>query len=195
MPAPKISKASPSGTRRWILTLLLGLLSGPAALNAASVTVAVDKPGAKINPAMWGVFFEDINFGADGGLYAEMVKNRSFDFPQPLTGWSVPGEFVATTHLTVLSEDKPGATQHFLRLESGGARAALVNEGFREMGIKAGEGYAFSTSIRGTLGVGLTVELTAPSGEVLASARLQGWGKDWTKANATLMAKKTELRA
>ncbi len=36
---------------------------------------------------MWGIFFEDINFGADGGLYAEMVKNRGFEFPDPLMGW------------------------------------------------------------------------------------------------------------
>ena len=36
---------------------------------------------------MWGVFFEDINFGADGGLYAELVKNRGFEFPDPLMGW------------------------------------------------------------------------------------------------------------
>ena len=45
------------------------------------MTVNVSKPTARINPAMYGVFFEDINFGADGGLYAELVKNRSFEFP------------------------------------------------------------------------------------------------------------------
>jgi alpha-N-arabinofuranosidase len=44
-------------------------------------------PGAAINPAMFGIFFEDINFGADGGLYPELVKNRSFEFQEPLTGW------------------------------------------------------------------------------------------------------------
>ena len=52
-----------------------------------TLTIQADKPGAQINPAMWGIFFEDINFGADGGLYAEMVKNRSFEFPEPLMGW------------------------------------------------------------------------------------------------------------
>src|SRR3954471_18548113 len=51
------------------------------------LTVAADKIIAPISPTMWGIFFEDINFGADGGLYAEMVKNRSFEFPMPLTGW------------------------------------------------------------------------------------------------------------
>ena len=47
------------------------------------MTVDVSKPTAKIQPEMYGIFFEDINFGADGGLYAELVKNRSFEFPQP----------------------------------------------------------------------------------------------------------------
>ena len=48
-----------------------------------TINVQADKPGAKINPAMWGIFFEDINFGADGGLYAEIVKNGAFEFPDP----------------------------------------------------------------------------------------------------------------
>ena len=67
------------------------IASSPAGSSSGSpiiITVNVDQPGARINPAMWGVFFEDINFGADGGLYAEMVKNRSFEFPEPLMGWS-----------------------------------------------------------------------------------------------------------
>src|SRR6478736_984838 len=53
-----------------------------------AITVRADRPGTRINPAMWGIFFEDINFGADGGLYAELVKNRAFEFPEPMMGWS-----------------------------------------------------------------------------------------------------------
>lgn len=44
----------------------------------------------KIQPTMYGIFFEDINFAADGGLYAELIKNRSFEFDEPLTGWKQP---------------------------------------------------------------------------------------------------------
>ena len=40
-----------------------------------------------ISPSMFGVFFEDVDFGADGGLYPELVKNRSFEFLDPMTGW------------------------------------------------------------------------------------------------------------
>ena len=56
------------------------------AQNANRLTVQTNKIGAEIQPTMYGHFFEDINFGADGGLYAELVKNRSFEFPQNLMG-------------------------------------------------------------------------------------------------------------
>jgi alpha-L-arabinofuranosidase len=81
---------SPFKHLRSITALALGvgalLISRLACAGAITLTVQADKPGARINPAMWGIFFEDINFGADGGLYAEMVKNRSFEFPDPVDG-------------------------------------------------------------------------------------------------------------
>ena len=54
--------------------------------------INVKKVGADIPSTMYGIFFEDINYGADGGLYAEKVKNRSFDFPYALTGWQAAGK-------------------------------------------------------------------------------------------------------
>ncbi len=57
------------------------------AQEVLEISVQSDKPGAEIQSAMWGVFFEDINFAADGGIYAELVKNRSFEFELPMTGW------------------------------------------------------------------------------------------------------------
>ena len=56
-------------------------------LAQKKLTVHADKIIAPVSPTMWGIFFEDINFGADGGLYAEMIKNRSFEFEFPMTGW------------------------------------------------------------------------------------------------------------
>src|SRR5580700_9480144 len=70
------------------LAVALAVVAGQTVLRAAMIEVQADQSGAKINPAMWGIFFEDINFGADGGLYAEMVKNRGFEFPDPMMGWS-----------------------------------------------------------------------------------------------------------
>lgn len=71
------------------LSLVIALLNATP-LSAQSITeinVNAGKPVGEIQPTMWGVFFEDINFAADGGLYAELVKNRSFEFSIPLMGW------------------------------------------------------------------------------------------------------------
>ena len=111
------------------MTLLKPLLavSLSAALSvsafASSVTIEVqaDRPGANINPAMWGIFFEDINFGADGGLYAELVKNRSFEFPNPLMGWSkVDGAGTGTAGSVAILDQDPFASSnpHYLRLKT-----------------------------------------------------------------------------
>lgn len=54
-------------------------------------TILANKPGAEIQPTMYGLFFEDINYAAEGGLYAEMIKNRSFEFPQSFMGWNTFG--------------------------------------------------------------------------------------------------------
>ena len=67
------------------------------------MTVDVSKPTAKIQPEMYGIFFEDINFGADGGLYAELVKNRSFEFPQPFVGWVPFGNVPFRMQILVLT--------------------------------------------------------------------------------------------
>ena len=68
-----------------------------ASLSATAQTHVLDintkKLGAPVQPTMYGIFFEDINYAADGGLYAEMVKNRSFEFPQHLMGWRAFGQF------------------------------------------------------------------------------------------------------
>src|SRR6188768_1561375 len=67
------------------------------------VIVSVNKPGAAIEPTMWGVFFEDINLGADGGIYAELVKNRSFEFNKPFMGWKVDQQPFKEGAVTVLN--------------------------------------------------------------------------------------------
>src|SRR5699024_10382931 len=74
--------------------LFMGLLCCFSTLLRAqtSTTLDVDASSsvAKIAPTMYGIFFEDINFAADGGLYAELIKNRSFEFDDPLMGWDQP---------------------------------------------------------------------------------------------------------
>ena len=76
-------------TRILLLILLFFSRSFLSAQQATEINVVLSKPLAEVQPTMWGVFFEDINFAADGGLYAELVKNRSFEFSLPLMGWKL----------------------------------------------------------------------------------------------------------
>ena len=73
------------------ICLLAASLSVTAQIHVLDVNT--QKLGAPVQPTMYGIFFEDINYAADGGLYAEMVKNRSFEFPQRLMGWRAFGQF------------------------------------------------------------------------------------------------------
>jgi len=102
------------------MAMLVAILSQN--LPAAPVlSIETDKPGAKINPAMWGIFFEDINFGADGGLYAELVKNRSFEFPDPLMGWIKISPSLAHGELSIRDEQPFDIKNpHYARIVSEG---------------------------------------------------------------------------
>jgi alpha-N-arabinofuranosidase len=163
-----------------------------------SVTIQAGQPGAKINPAMWGIFFEDINFGADGGLYAEMVKNRSFEFPDPLMGWIKISPSLAQGELMV-RDDEPFDTNnsHYVRLISEGtAPFGISNEGFRGMGVRQGETYDFSAQIRGIDGSPiLRVQLYGGDGTLLDEVQLENFSSGWQKYTATLHPKDTDPKA
>src|SRR6201992_3536994 len=79
--------------RSLVSPLLIAIALSPSGFgenpspDATKLVVDLAHPGAAISPQMFGIFFEDINFGADGGLYPELVKNRSFEFNEPLAGW------------------------------------------------------------------------------------------------------------
>ena len=91
---------------------------------------------------MYGIFFEDINFGADGGLYAEMVENRSFEFPNRLMGWNTWGN-VSVSSIKPAFDRNP----NYVVLEPSGHReksTGLENRGFFGMGLKKGMKYNFS---------------------------------------------------
>jgi len=169
-------------------------------LNAAesTLTIEADQPGPKINPAMWGVFFEDINFGADGGLYAEMVKNRGFEFPDPLMGWIKLSNSKSHGSIEVHTETPfNAANPHYLRMEStGSSPLGVANEGFRGMGVKQGEAYNFSAQFRNVSGAAsVRVELYAQDGERLDSVKLDHFSDHWEKRAVVLHPNRTEPKA
>lgn len=166
-----------------------------AAKAPVSITIQADQPGAKINPAMWGLFFEDINFGADGGLYAELVKNRSFAFENPLMGWAKISPSLAQGTLSVLQEQPfDAANPRHVRLRSEGtALFGISNEGFRGMGLRKGETYDLSVHIRGVSGTPIVhAQLYGSDGALLASISLSDLSSKWEKRTASLRPAETD---
>jgi alpha-L-arabinofuranosidase len=175
--------------------LASALLGTTAVQSAVTLHVQAGQTGAKINPAMWGIFFEDINFGADGGLYAELVKNRGFEFPDPLMGWIKICPSNASGELTV-RDDSPFDTNnpHYVRLQSEGtALFGISNQGFRGMGLRRGEAYDFSARIRHISGHPvLKLQLYGGDGTLLDSVDLKNFSDDWQKYTAKLHPNATD---
>jgi alpha-N-arabinofuranosidase len=182
-----------------IVSMLLVNSMAYGTAKTATLIIQVDKPGAKISPTMWGTFFEDINFAADGGLYAELVKNRSFEFPKPMMGWNEISPNNKAGSIKIQVQDPFNeANPHYLRIIMAGAdkNFGVYNEGFRGMGIRGGEEYLFSAQVRAVKGKpALSIELVTNDGRKLAGARLDGFTKQWEKHSATLRAAVTELKS
>ena len=181
--------------KRLILsTLLLGALASVNPVMAADgshqYTIQAKKPGAVIQPTMYGVFFEDINFGADGGLYADMVENRSFEFPQNLMAWQSFGK------VEVRNDDPAFARNpHYIRLSDDGHSdkwTGIENRGYFGMGLKKDMGYKFSVYARSNGNAKIRVELVSSHNEVIAKKGLEVSGKDWKKYTVELKSTKTD---
>ena len=171
-------------------------MSSLGAFAQHQFTVQANKPGAEIQPTMYGIFFEDINFGADGGLYAEMVENRSFEFPQRLMGWNTFGN-------VTLSDVKPAFDRnpHYVTLESAGARekqTGLENRGFFGMGLKKDMKYDFTVYGRLHLIDGkqgkIRVELVNSKNDVIAKQVITITNNKWQKLTATLTSPQTDAK-
>ena len=162
---------------------LIGLfaLSLVASAQTHVLDVNTQKLGAPVQPTMYGIFFEDINYAADGGLYAEMVKNRSFEFPQHLMGWRAFGNFE-------VEDDGP-----FERNPTG-----LENEGFFGIAVKEGATYRFSLWARCPEGGKSTLEVSFVDNDTMgedqrfATVNVEISGKEWKKYTATLKSPRTE---
>ncbi len=177
-------------------------------------TVNAAQIKAHIESTMYGIFFEDINMAADGGVYAELVKNRSFEFGTPLEGWTVHkkdtiahsirdlDKYEALNNVLVLnrgaeSPDNP----RYLRITLPGDDKlfGISNEGFRGMGIKEGETYSFSLLAHRDeqSAVKLSVELRDENGKIIGKAELSDFGTEWkryvVRFKATSTANKAQL--
>ena len=180
------------------LTCALALSTAmTAAAQGNIMEINTKKVGASVQPTMYGMFFEDINYAADGGLYGEKVKNRSFEFPQNLMGWQTfgnvelknDGPFERCPHYVVLSDAKHGDR-----------RSGLTNEGYFGIGVIKGEEYRFTVWAKAPKGTArITVQLineaSMGEGQDFASARLDIKGNEWKKYELRLRSNVTMNKA
>lgn len=158
-------------------SIIFVLAVSAAAAFAAPVTVKLDlsKKGHAVPKTLYGIFFEDINWAADGGIYPEQLANRGFDWDtKELEGWVPDFRGGAMARITrQYGRPVNEATAMHLRIEAFGAGTGcgVRNDGFDGIAVKAGAKYDLSFYARGLDGYagGLRVVLEAKDGKELAS--------------------------
>jgi alpha-L-arabinofuranosidase len=181
-----------------LVVLIFSIVLGTQLISSQTHNIQVDvkKPGSPIQKTMYGIFFEDINYGADGGLYAEMVKNRSFEFPQSLLGWTSFGKVEVRTDGAPFPNNP-----HYVHLTNPGhneKQTGLDNEGFFGFGVKKDADYRFSVWARtseGSISESIRIELIDQQGSPFASEKITINSKEWKKYQVIIKSGKQELKA
>jgi alpha-L-arabinofuranosidase len=187
-------------------TMGIALAAAAQETNSAQVMLHTDRPAKPISPVLFGIFFEDLNYAADGGLYAQLIQNGSFEYSavdspdwSSLSFW----QFVATggakgglmvQDANPLSVNNPNYA--VLRCDGNG-EVGMANGGFDGIAVKAGETYDFSVFARRRPNENgpLHVRLEGADGTVLTQADLPEFTTDWTKYTTSLVPGKSDPNA
>ncbi|MGB3774182.1 MAG: alpha-L-arabinofuranosidase C-terminal domain-containing protein [Leeuwenhoekiella sp.] len=185
-----------------LIALIASAVFGSTVYGQQELTVDMSKTIAPIQPTMYGIFFEDINFAADGGLYAEMIKNRSFEFTIPMMGWSQPNSDRHSYNnesgyaLPVKYSEGEG-NLNFIRVQVKNAKGyELHNEGFRGMGIKEGDTYRFTFDAKQMEGAITAVNafLLDEEGNSVAEVSVPVSGSEWKNYKVEIVPGKTVMK-
>ena len=177
------------------VTIALSIGQFLSAQQPVTLTVRVDQPGAKIDPLFYGLMTEEINFSYDGGLYAELIRNRTFrDNPQNPVNWSVVKYNGGEGSISLENNPVPNtALTASLKLDAtslgGGQRAGVANEGFWGIPVKPDTTYRASFYAKASNGFKgpLTVSIESNDGKtVFANAQVSQISPEWKKYTATL---------
>jgi alpha-L-arabinofuranosidase len=199
----KMANNNTSYSKLFFIGITCGLvINSLHAQTPKLLTVKANQITATVQPTMWGVFFEDINMGADGGIYAELVKNRSFEFFRPMMGWKILGKPITEGDFVIMNRQKiDSANPRFLHItlhNNSKGSIGLNNEGFRGMGIKNNTGYDFSVMCRqSSPGTKMFIELVNEKGENIGGTAITATtaGSEWKKLSASFNATATVSKA
>lgn len=186
---------------RFLVALLLAASLGAAdGLPAADarLTVQVDQPGHTIAPTLWGIFFEDINLSADGGIYPELVRNRSFEDSEKPEHWTLVNAGDGQSEMAIdTSRPLNPMNRRSLRVRLKGA-ASLGNAGYWGMSLVKGDRYQVRLAARVADGFNgpLTVSLEeGKPGRSLARGEITGLTGQWKWFTLDLTASDTAPKA
>ena len=161
------------------------------------LTFDMDMPLHTISPTLYGLFFEDINFAADGGLYAEQVQNRSFEFDEALFGWEISE---SGCHAEVVDNDPLNASNiHYLSLSFNNKQGvAISNSGFGGIVTKKRMTFNFSfyAKNRNSFIGDLSVKLVSGKGETIGKTEIdKSLSTQWKKYTGTIKADANDMNA
>jgi len=187
--------------KRFFIFLFLLAISGTLFPQAGSpIIIKTNERRFPVQPTMYGIFFEDINFAADGGIYAELVKNRSFEFTEPLMGWKVEKNNNEAGSVLILNrgygyDGNPRVAR--IKVNHADDHLSLTNEGFRGMGIRKNGRYNFSLLARMQEGQkeDLLIEIINEQGSVVAREKITVSSGEWKKYTVSLVAGETVAKA
>jgi len=180
-----------SSARTLYLAALALVTMGASVLAApASIIVDVGKPGAKISPTLWGIFFEDINLSADGGIYPEFVRNRSFEDSDQPDHWTIT-KAADDKSETAIDGSRPvdPMNRQSLRVKVDGS-LTLVNKGYWGMNVVKDESYQVRLAARAANGFKdpISISLKKADGSDLAKGEITGFTDDWKGFSLDLKA-------
>ena len=185
--------------RRNIAALAAMLIYISMAAQANILSIDAGTKGTPIQKTMFGLFYEDINFAADGGLYGELIKNRSFEFDDPLAGWNIIG------NVKVMDDGPFEKNPHYVRLGYPGHPSmltAICNEGFFGIGVESGHEYRVSLWARNSgtrpaeqISVHMCLPSTMGEDQSFCQAVLTIDSPEWKRYEAVLTSPITDAKA
>ena len=180
------------------------ILASAISTNAQPAKISVDAahPAHAIAPTLWGIFFEDINLSADGGIYPELVRNRSFEDADKPENWKFAAVGDGLSEAAIVTADVHGQpvplnafNRKSLRVKVDGA-FTLQNEGYWGMNIVKGDGYTLKLAARGEKFNGkLTAKILSADGKILASGDISSVGGKWNYNTLDLIATGSDPKA
>jgi alpha-N-arabinofuranosidase len=191
-------------TKNKIFTLLLSSCVAFSTAQTSKFTLDLDgtSTNIKIQPTMYGIFFEDINFAADGGIYAELIKNRSFEFDEPLTGWKQKNTQTLSHNLDsgflTIYSDHSKTNKNYARITvHNDKKYILENEGFRGIGLHKDAGYDFSFDLENASGniSAVNASLVDENATIISTVPIIIKGKGWQKYKAVFSPSRTVEKA